>query len=153
MHRQSLLITVLMAALAVGTPSVRAAAGEDLDPGLVTWMGRLQYFAHKLGLAVFAENRALQGYYVHEVEEVIEKLEDIGESDGVEVAKLVKANLVPAFETLQGAVEVGDQVRVDAAYEGLLSACNRCHKAANRPYIHIVRQTENPYLQDFAPIP
>jgi len=86
-----------------------AAAGEDASLGLVSWMGRLQYYAHKLGLAVNAENRALQGYYVHEVEEVIEQLEEIKEAGGVEIGNLVKVKLVPAFETLEGAVEVGDQ--------------------------------------------
>jgi len=150
MQRQSLLVTMLAAALVAAAP-VTAAAGEG--PGLVALMGHLQYYAHKLGLAVSSQNKALQGYYVHEVEEVIEELEDIEKSDEVEVAKLVKANLVPAFETLEQAVDAGDQARVDVAYEGLLSACNTCHKAANRPYIHIVRQTGNPYMQDFKPTP
>jgi hypothetical protein len=141
------LITAATAALSVAP----AGASGDHDSGLVTWMGRLQYFAHKLGLAVGAENRALQGYYVHEVEEVIEQVEQIQELDGIEIGKLVKTNLVPAFEDLESAVEVGDQRRVDQAYDGLLAACNRCHQAANRPYIRIQRRTDNPYPQDFAP--
>ena len=153
MRRQSLAIATLTTALVTGAAAAPAAAGNAPEMGLVAWMGRLQYYAHKLGLAVSAQNRDLQGYYVHEVEEVIEQLEDIDESDGIEVAKLVKANLVPAFETLEGAVEIGDQARVDVAYEGLLAACNTCHKAANRPYIRIVRRTDNPYIQDFATLP
>ena len=151
MQRQSLLVTLLAAALAAAVPINPAAAGEG--PGLVALMGHLQYYAHKLGLAVSAQNKVLQGYYVHEVEEVIEALEEIEKSDEVEIAKLVKVNLVPAFEALEQAVGAGDQERVDVAYEGLLSACNTCHKAANRPYINIVRQTGNPYMQDFKPTP
>ena len=65
---------------------------------------------------------------------------------------MVKANLVPAFEALEGAVETGDQARVSLAYDGLLAACNACHRAASRPYIHIVRRSDNPYVQDFAPL-
>ncbi|MGE5154459.1 MAG: hypothetical protein ACM3ST_10615, partial [Bdellovibrio bacteriovorus] len=96
---------------------------------------------------------ALQAYYVHEVEEVIEHLEGISEEDGIAISNLVKSNLVPAFEALESAVEVGDQARINEAYETLIGACNNCHKAANRPYIHIERRADNPYLQDFAPSP
>lgn len=151
MNRPAILAAALSVALFTGIlPQSTQAGGE---PGLVTWMGRLQYFTHKLGLAVTAQNRALQGYYVHEVEEVIEQIETIEQLDGIEIGNLVKANLVPAFEALEGAVEVGDQARVDLAYGGLIDACNTCHKAANRPYIHIERRADNPYLQDFAPAP
>lgn len=145
MNRIILLVTLLIA----GMPA--QPVRSDDETGLVTWMGRLQYFTHKLGLAVDAQNRALQAYYVHEVEEVIEQIEEIQETDGIEVGRLVKANLVPAFERLESAVEVGDQARVDLAYDELIGACNTCHKAANRPYIHIERRSDNPYLQNFAP--
>jgi hypothetical protein len=151
MIRPTILVASLSALLLTGIPLQTSLAGDEA--GLVTWMGRLQYYTHKLGLAVAAQNRALQGYYVHELEEVIEHIEGIQEVDGIEIGNLVKANLVPAFETLESAVEVGDQSRVDLAYGGLIGACNTCHKAANRPYVHIVRRADNPYLQDFAPIP
>jgi hypothetical protein len=151
MIRPTILVAALSALLLTGIPLQTSLAGDEA--GLVTWMGRLQYYTHKLGLAVAAQNRALQGYYVHELEEVIEHIEGIQEVDGIEIGNLVKANLVPAFETLESAVEVGDQSRVDLAYGGLIGACNTCHKAANRPYVHIVRRADNPYLQDFAPIP
>lgn len=145
--RAASLAIVLLALNPLQTP----LAGEEA--GLVTWMGQLQYFTHKLGLAVKAQNRALQGYYVHEVEEIIEHVAAIPELDGIEIGKLVKANLLPAFEALEGAVEVGDQARVDSAYEDLIEACNTCHKAANRPYLHIERRDDNPYLQDFSSRP
>jgi hypothetical protein len=130
-----------------------AGATSEPDSGLVAWMGRLQYYVHKLGLAVSAQNRPLQGFYVHEVEEVIEEVEKIEECDGIAIGRLLTANLTPAFEALEQAVEVGDQGRVDTAYDDLLAACNRCHKAANRPYLQIQRRTDNPYLQDFSPAP
>ena len=153
MRNMTTLSCILSVTLLAGILANPAAAGEDESLGLVSWMGRLQYYAHKLGLAVDAENRALQGYHVHEVEEVIEQLEEIKEAGGVEIGNLVKVKLVPAFETLEGAVEVGDQAQISLAYDGLLAACNTCHKAANRPYLHIVRRNDNPYLQDFSPTP
>ena len=153
MRNMTTLSCMLSLTLLAGILANPADAGEDASLGLVSWMGRLQYYAHKLGLAVNAENRGLQGYYVHEVEEVIEQTEEIKEADGVEIGNLVKVKLVPAFETLESAVEIGDQAQVSQAYDGLLAACNTCHKAANRPYIHIVRRNDNPYLQDFSPTP
>ena len=153
MRNETTISSIISVALLAGVLANPASAGEDEALGLVSWMGRLQYYAHKLGLAVDAENRALQGYYVHEVEEIIEQIEEIKEADGIEIGKLVKANRVPAFEALEGAVETGDQARASLAYDGLLAACNACHRAANRPYIRIVRRSDNPYVQDFAPIP
>ncbi len=153
MRKQATLSSILSVTLMASVLAGPASAGEDGGLGLVSWMGRLQYYAHKLGLAVDAENRTLQGYYVHEVEEIIEHIEEIEEADGIEIGKLVKANLVPAFEALEGAVEGGDQARVSTSYDGLLAACNSCHRAANRPYIHILRRADNPFLQDFTPAP
>lgn len=149
MTSPAILVACMSVLLLTGIPLHSPQAGDER--GLVAWMGRLRYDPHKLGLAVDAQNRALQGYYVHEVEEVLERIEEIQEVDGIEIGKLVKANLVPAFEALEGAVEVGDQSRIDLAYGELITACNTCHKAANRPYIHIERRVDNPYLQDFAP--
>ena len=151
MNRPAILAATLSVLLLTGILPQSAQAGAE--PDLVTWMGRLQYFTHKLGLAVTAQNRAIQGYYVHEVEEVIKQVEAIEQVDGIEIGNLVKANLVPAFEALESAVEVGDQALVDLAYSDLIDACNTCHKAANRPYLHIARRADNPYLQDFAPSP
>lgn len=151
MPNKTTMSSIISVALLAGVLGNPASAGEDEALGLVSWMGRLQYYAHKLGLAVNAENRALQGYYVHAVEEVIEHIEEVKEADGIEIGKLVKANLVPAFEALEGAVETGDQARVSLAYDGLLAACNACHRAANRPCIHIVRRSDIRYAQRVRP--
>jgi hypothetical protein len=151
MNRTPILAVCFAALLFTGVP-LQPALG-DAESGLVTWMGRLQYFTHKLGLAVDAQNHALQGYYLHEVDEVVEHLEGIQEADGIEVGNLVKAKLVPAFDALEGEVEAGDQGRIARAYENLIGACNACHKAVNRPYIHIERQVDNPYPQSFSPTP
>lgn len=118
---------------------------------LLTLMHNMQYYGHKLGLSIDAGNRALQGFYVHEVEEVIEAVGEIESYDGIAISTLLESTLEPAFEQLEGAIEVGDAERIDAAYEGLLQGCNECHKSSNRPYIVIKRSHDNPYPQDFAP--
>ena len=149
--RRILPLTLALALLPCLAPPVAAESQHEGD--LVAWMGRLQYYAHKLGLAIDARNRALQGYYIHEVEEVIEQIETIEALDGIEIGNLVKANLVPAFETLEGAIEIGDHARVSETYDGLIAACNTCHQAAKRPYLQVVRRRDNPYIQDFTPLP
>jgi hypothetical protein len=129
----------------------RSPAAQASD--LVTWMGRLQYFVHKLGLAVSAGNRPLQAFYLHEAEEVVEAIERIEKHDGVEIANLLRHKMIPPLDALKTEVRTGDGARTDRAYDALLMGCNACHKAAGRPYLQIRRPTDNPYMQDFAPAP
>jgi hypothetical protein len=151
MHRHAVVIPLLAAALVGAAVPLAASEGEGHD--LIGLMGRLQYFAHKLGLAVSAKNQALEGFYVHEVHETVERIQGIDQAEGLEVGKLARSNLVPALKALEEAIAVGNQAGIDDAYDGLLTACNACHRAAERPYIHIVRRTDNPYMQDFGPRP
>ncbi|EGV17383.1 hypothetical protein [Thiocapsa marina] len=150
MIRTTSIPVILVAALLTG-PLPVLAGDEEHDLGLVTWMGRLQYYAHKLGLSVDAGNKRLIAYYIHEVEEVIEKIEDIDEADGVPIGNLVKEILVPSFETLEASFESGDEALVDADYNRLLGACNQCHEKAKRPYLIVERRHDNPYMQRFKP--
>jgi hypothetical protein len=118
---------------------------------LLTLMHNMQYYGHKLGLAIDAGNRDLQGFYVHEVEEVIEALGEIETYDGIGIPALLASTLKPAFEDLEAAIEIGDAARIDAAYDKLLEGCNRCHEGSNRAYLVIERNRDNPYPQRFAP--
>ncbi|SDW36916.1 hypothetical protein [Thiocapsa roseopersicina] len=144
-------IPVILVAALLTAPLPVLAGDDEHDLGLVSWMGRLQYYTHKLGLAVDAGNKPLVAYYIHEVEEVIEKIEDIDDADGVPIGKLVKEILVPTFESLEESSESGDEARVDRDYNRLLGACNQCHEKANRPYLIVERRHDNPYMQRFKP--
>jgi hypothetical protein len=135
-----------------------AVAGEEKDHHspfagmpLLMLMHNMQYYGHKLGLAIDAGNRDLQGFYIHEVEEVIEAVSEIDNYDGIAISTLLQSTLKPAFEQLEAAIEDGDQPKVSAAYDKLLAGCNGCHKGAKRPYIVIERNRDNPYPQTFAP--
>jgi hypothetical protein len=150
MNRTTSIPVILVAALLIGPLPVLAGEDEH-DLGLVTLMGRLQYYTQKLGLSVDAGNKPLIAYYIHEVEEVIEKIEDIEDADGVPIGKLVNEILLPSFESLEASSESGDAARVDADYNGLLGACNQCHEKANRPYLIVERRHDNPYMQRFKP--
>jgi hypothetical protein len=153
------LVTALMlplASVALAGDDSRQHSGEEHHSPfegqpLLTLMHNMQYFGHKLGLAIDAGNRELQGFYVHEVEEVIEAVSAIESYDGIAIPKLLESTLKPAFEALEGAIEIGDQDKVSAAYDKLLEGCNTCHRGANRGYIVIQRSHDNPYPQNFAP--
>lgn len=146
---------LLVLALPAGTVAVAGEEGGHHSPfegmPLLMLMHNMQYYGHKLGLAIDAGNRELQGFYIHEVEEVIEAVSEIDSYDGIAISTLLQSSLKPAFEQLEAAIEVGDQPKVSAAYDELLAGCNGCHKGAHRPYIVIERNRDNPYPQDFAP--
>jgi hypothetical protein len=162
---RAFLAAPLMTVMMLPMPWCSAALAGD-DPGqhsgeghhspfegqpLLTLMHNMQYYGHKLGLAIDAGNHELQGFYVHEVEEVIDAVAAIESYDGIAIPTLLESTLKPAFEALEGAIEVGDQARVTTAYDKFLEGCNACHKGAQRGYIVIRRSHANPYPQDFAP--
>ena len=151
MTRTPNLVAAALAAALVQLAPAPALAGDGGD--FVTHMTQMQYFTHKLGLAVDTGNRKLQGYYVHEVEEIIEKVEKVKEYKGIEVGKLIGTVLEPSFEKLEDAVESGDAQATDAAYDGLIDACNRCHTAANHDFLVVERRRDNPFIQNFSPAP
>ena len=148
--------TLLMLMLPLCT--MPALAGDDHDHDspfagmpLPMLMHNMQYYSHKLGLAVDAGNYKLKHFYGHELEEVIEAVGEIDDYDGLPIAENIGKTLVPAFEVMEAAIDGGDSAKVDAAYDQLLSACNACHRASERPFVVIQRNRDNPYPQDFSP--
>ena len=136
--------------LALSAPQAAASEGEI---ELVRYMSSLQYFAHKTGLAIDAGNARLAGFYAHEMEEMIERVEAVEEYDGHPVGDLTRSILVPAFEDLEEAVDSGDPGRMSAGFDGLVKQCNACHEATDHAYIRIRKTAGNPYLQSFDPLP
>jgi hypothetical protein len=149
---------LLLASLALGLPASAGEGehGEDHESPfagmhLLLLMHNMQYYTHKLGLAVDANNPTLEGFYIHEVEEVIETVSKIDEYEGIPIAKNLKKTLMPAFEQLEAAIDGGERDAIDAAYNELIVGCNSCHAASEHGYIHIRRNHTNPYPQDFSP--
>lgn len=138
--------------LTVALLSAPAVASEKTVE-LVRYMSKLQYFAHKTGLAIDAGNPRLAGFYTHELEEYVEKVEDVAEYDGYPIGKLTKSIFVPALEELEEAIEGGDPATMSAAFDGLVENCNACHESAGHAYIRIRRSADNPYMQSFEPLP
>lgn len=143
---KQLLTGVLCAVLMCGP--IKAATADEGE--FVGYMTRMQYFTHKLALSIEAGSQELQQFYAHEVEEQIEGALEVEALDDVPVAKLMREFIVPKFEALEAAVKAGDPEQINADLDALIEGCNRCHSAAQRPYINIERRTDNPYMQSFA---
>jgi hypothetical protein len=125
----------------------QAHAGDEVE--LVRYMGTMQYMVHKAGLAIQGQDQALAGFYVHEIEEVIERLEEVESFDGHAIGSLVRSVLVPPFEALEEAVKSADWKDADTRFDQLLNSCNTCHETTEHGYIRIQRSTDNPFMQSF----
>ena len=119
---------------------------------LLLLMHNMQYYVHKLGLAVDAGNRPLADFYAHEVEEIITAVGAIDRHEGVAIKPIFETALPPAFAALERALDTGDAAQLGAAYDRLLEGCNACHRGAGRPQIVIRRSHLNPYPQEFTPV-
>jgi hypothetical protein len=141
----------LVLVLAAGVASVRSQPLPAAEPELATQMGGLQLHTHKLMLSIAAENLPLAEFYLHEVHEVAEQLEVLfPEHDGVPVAALVEALLVPRLTAHENALEGGRWESVRSELGQLVDACNACHAAADHGFIRVELTTENPFSQSFA---
>ena len=117
--------------------------------GLVAKMTSLQYFTHKTALSIDAENKQLTGFYLHELEETLEELEEINSYHGKPIGKLVKTILHPAFEKLEDEAKGRDWDATSKALDNLINSCNECHDSTGYRFLKIKRTSENPYFQSF----
>lgn len=124
------------------------AAQEHVELALM--MKDIQYFTHKLGLALQADNHKLANFYVHELEEGLGEVYEVKEYDKLPIGATAKKIMPSAFEALDTVV-VNDKKAKDALpqYEALLKACNQCHNATQHGFIRLVVPTNNPFNQDF----
>lgn len=121
------------------------------EPGLVVMMSRLQTYTHKLQLSLDASNAELGDFYLHEIEEAAEYVVDnLPLYRDFPVGQLTREMLLPAIEAVEDAVESGDWAQSRTAYAELVQACNACHAATGKGYIHIVPAEGNPFAQDFS---
>jgi hypothetical protein len=124
-------------------------AGEELAP----YMASLQRYTEKLFLAGANEHWELARFYEHEVEEVAEELVEGGfEEDGHDVSALTQTMLLPAVARVEAATDARSPEAFDAAYRGLLAACNACHDATDHGFIRLQVPDANAFpSQDFSP--
>lgn len=128
-----------------------APATSPAEGDLISLMSLLQTFTHKLQLALDHRNGELAGFYLHEIEETLEAVEEIAEYDGFPVGQLAGAMLGPAVSRLEAALEGDGPADATREVDALISACNACHTATEHGFIVIRRTDVNPYAQSFEP--
>lgn len=136
----------VMALLFTVSPLTAVADGEIQ---LVENMGHLQYFTHKMTLAIDAGNQPLADFYAHELEEYLEDTLKVESYHDKPIGKLAKAMLVPAFENVEKDIKAGDLKQASGKLDTMINACNACHNATGYGFIAIERRSDNPYMQKF----
>jgi hypothetical protein len=106
-----------------------------------------------MALSADAGNAELANFYMHESLEQMKKIQtEAPEYEGQPVALLMDRMGLPAYATMQEAVNAKDKQRMLAALDTVIQSCNACHAATLHPFIRISRGTEvNPYNQSFQP--
>ncbi len=118
---------------------------ERFTPGLHTLMVDLGIRHASLWFAGDAENWPLADYMVHELEELVEEIEELHPVyREVQVAALLGEMTHPAVEALEDAVEEEDRTAFAEGYDQLTAACNACHVASDRGALVIQRPTAPP---------
>lgn len=146
----SVLALVLVATLL--PLSADEAEGHEPGEGLLAWMGQLQVMSHKAHLSVEARNAELAEFYLHELDETMEGIEqEVATYDGFPVGAMTTQLLSPRIEALDEAVEANDWEAAGAASRELFEACNSCHRATEHGYIVVEPSSVNPYAQSFEP--
>lgn len=136
----------VMSVILAASPMIAVADGEIQ---LVENMGHLQYFTHKMSLAIDAGNQPLADFYAHELEEYLEDTQKVESYHDKPIGKLVKAMLVPAFENVEKDIKAGKLKQASGKVDAMINACNACHSATGYNFIAIERRTDNPFMQKF----
>ncbi len=127
----------------------------ELKVELSVPMGALQRFADKLYFAGQGESWDLAAFYLHEMEEVAESLLEPGAvADGVPLAPLLQALLLPSLSTLAEAVKQRDAAAFVARYPAVVNGCNACHQATRHGFVRITVPERSMFEnQSFLPLP
>lgn len=109
---------------------------------LVALMGRMQVFMNKLYFAGINENTELRDFYIHELEETMEEIEN-GEvmHEGVNISQNMQMYGTAQLEVFEEALADGSK-DFNSAYNGFVNACNSCHTASKYPFIIIKAPTK-----------
>lgn len=148
-----LFTVIVLKASSSETAKLEPLSLESSPPELALLMGELQRLTHKMALSADAGNAELANFYMHESLEQMQKIQtEVPEYEGQPVALLMDRMGLPAYATMQEAVNAKDKQRMLAALDTVIQSCNACHAATLHPFIRITRGTEvNPFNQSFQP--
>jgi hypothetical protein len=147
---------VLLTVLTVLTASIGCKTSEQLiqtPPSakpveLALLMKNIQYFAHKLGLTLQAQNRPLATFYAHELEEGLQDIYALERHDTLPIGQIAQKIMPLPLSALAEAIENAEHDPIPA-YRKFLNACNQCHDATQHGFIRIIAPSNNPFNQSF----
>jgi len=154
LFRPLILLLLLVLGISACTADGEEAADEAPEEAeLAVHMANLQRWTHKTTLALDARNPALADFYLHEMEETVETVQEKAPTyEGYRVADLTDQLLVPRVEALDEALDEQAWPTVDERVNELAQACNQCHAQTDHGFVRIdLEDVPNPYPQDFAP--
>lgn len=128
-----------------------SAYEEGEGPELAPYMGDMQRLSQKLGYSIQARNGPLAAFYIDEIEEGLEQIEDrFPVWEDYPLPKLVRIIAEPAVGRLRDEIAARHWEEVDAAYAALVQSCNRCHASTEHEFLVITApRGEPPFNQRF----
>ncbi len=147
------LVAVSIAVLCASAAGADAPKPDAYVPGMGEIMGATQMRHAKLWFAGRAKNWELAGY---ELDEIREGLDDAVKYHptfkGAPVSAMLDKFTSTPLTDLAKAIDGKDSASFARAFDGLTTACNGCHQAAEHGYIVIKRPTLMQFGdQEFAP--
>jgi hypothetical protein len=142
---------LLLAGFALGRGMRMPPPASTPAPELATYMSEVQHRTHKLDLALQARNRQLALFYLHELRETFETIEQLfPEHDGQAVTALTRAVAEARLPALEERIRSASWEGTTSEFALLLEACNSCHAATQHGFIEIRSTASNPFNQSFA---
>ncbi len=112
------------------------------------YMQKFQYFSTKLYFAGASDNKDLQKFYIHELEEYMEELVEKGVyEDGINISENIEQYGIKSLETFEKKLAMGNDF--EESFSNLINGCNSCHKVSKHPFVQISIPKENPFNQQF----
>jgi len=113
---------------------------QELTPEVGVLMGQVRTEHAKLYYAGEAHNWELADYFLEELNEALQAVQtynDHFEDFPTPLSELVPQLVGPSLGELHQAIRAKDPKRFASAYQSLTAACNACHAALKRPFIHV----------------
>src|SRR5262249_9077454 len=111
-------------------------------------MFKFQRHFNKMWFAGNNSNWPLTQFYIHELEETMEKLEHANVVDeGNNISELVKSMAMPFLKDLKTSVQQKSVKDFKESYMVMVNACNSCHVATSHDFV-VIKVPETPVMDN-----
>ena len=113
---------------------------EDIKPGLGEIMGVIQQHHAKLYFSGMSENWELADYQLGEIQEGLEnaaKFYPKFKEVKAPISQLIPAMMKGGLDGVAAAIKGKNKAEFQKNFQALTASCNRCHQAAEHPFIVI----------------